>query len=473
MVFSSTTFLFLFLPLVLVGYFLFRSIKVKNLFLLLTSLLFYSWGEGALVLLMIASILVNFGVGWQLDRTEVGVVRKRWLVLGIVANLGLLFFYKYANFFVANLNVVLNWSGKEGIEWSPIHLPIGISFFTFQAISYVVDVYWKKVAAQRNPLRVALYISLFPQLIAGPIVRYETIAAQLKQRVHTWDKISLGMQRFTMGLAKKVLIADTLGYTADQIFGHAPTLLDASTSWLGVICYAFQIYFDFSAYSDMAIGLGLIFGFNIPENFRYPYIARSVREFWRRWHISLSTWFRDYLYIPLGGNRQGTVRTYVNLLIVFFLCGFWHGASWNFVVWGLFHGFFLVIERMAFGRVLKRLPAVVGHAYLIVVVLLSWVFFRAEDLPHALQYFQAMFGGMPQSTYYVGFYLSQSLWFTLGCAILFSMPVFHWLPKQFEKWSGARPYLPLVYFAGLAILLVLSISTVIISSYNPFIYFRF
>lgn len=463
MVFSSTTFLFLFLPFVLLGYFLVRSIAAKNIFLLLASLLFYSWGEGRLVLLMIASIFINYSLGLWMEKQKDVKTKKRGLILGVFANLALLFFFKYANFFAANLN----------IELCPIHLPIGISFFTFQAISYIVDVYRGKAEVQRNPLRVALYISLFPQLIAGPIVRYETIAAQLKQRNHSLENISAGAQRFVIGLAKKVLIADTLGYTADQIFGLSPTLLGPDAAWLGVLCYAFQIYFDFSAYSDMAIGLGLIFGFNIPENFQYPYISRSLREFWRRWHISLSTWFRDYLYIPLGGNQRGAVRTHFNLFLVFLLCGFWHGASWNFIVWGLFHGIFLILERTRFGSVLHKTPAFIQHTYLILVVLISWVFFRAVDLGHAMQYLKAMSGLMFDSSYYAGIYLNRSLWVALICAAGFSMPVFHWLPRQVVSFKKLHPIGQVTYYASLFFLLLISLSTVISSSYNPFIYFRF
>lgn len=463
MVFSSTTFLFLFLPLVLLGYYLFRSIAAKNVFLLLASLLFYSWGEGRMVLLMIASILINFGVGLLMEKSLNPNKKRIWLILGIFSNLALLFFFKYANFFAYNLNIPL----------PPIHLPIGISFFTFQAISYIVDVYRGKAEVQHNPLRVALYISLFPQLIAGPIVRYETLAAQLRQRTHTLAKISLGAQRFTIGLAKKVLIADTLGYTADQIFGHAPTLLGADAAWLGIICYAFQIYFDFSAYSDMAIGLGLIFGFTIPENFCYPYIAKSLRAFWRRWHISLSTWFRDYLYIPLGGNKKGSVRTYLNLFIVFLLCGFWHGASWNFIIWGLFHGVFLILERTRFGTVLQRTPAFFQHVYLIFVVLISWVFFRADDLGHAVQYLEALFGLMPNTDYYAGIYMNKTVGLTLLFAAVLSMPVFRWLPQQLASFEKIQPLVQVIYYISLSFLLLISLSTVISSSYNPFIYFRF
>jgi len=346
MLFSEPVFVFLFLPLLLLGYAL-TPRAAQNTLLLLASLLFYAWGEGFFVLVMLGSIAFNYLVGLLL---EAGRGRRRLrplaLLLGVAGNLALLIVFKYAGFLVTNLNLLLAGLKLPALPVPALHLPIGISFFTFQAMSYVIDVYRDRIPVQKHPLRIALYIALFPQLIAGPIVRYQHIARQLTRRVVTRPGLAEGIRRFILGLGKKMLLANVLAVPVDKIFAIPAHQLTTSVAWLGVVCYALQIYFDFSGYSDMAIGLGRMFGFRFLENFRYPYLARTITDFWRRWHISLSSWFRDYVYIPLGGNRRGPLRTYRNLVIVFLLCGLWHGASWTFVAWGLFHGLFLAIERL-------------------------------------------------------------------------------------------------------------------------------
>lgn len=474
MVFSSTTFLFLFLPLVLLGHVLLRSIRLRNLFLLVTSLFFYAWGEGFGLCLMLLCIGVNFWAGLRVEKAKNPRQARSWLIAALGVNLGMLIWYKYPNFLINNLNYLLLALRLPTLYLAPVHLPVGISFFIFQALSYVVDVYRGETPAQRNILRVALYISLFPQLIAGPIVRYVDVREQMIARTATLSDFSLGIQRFIVGLAKKVLLADTLGYVADQLFGAPATALTADAAWLGAVCYAFQIYFDFSGYSDMAIGLGRMLGFHFLENFNFPYIAQSIQEFWRRWHISLSTWFRDYLYIPLGGSRVGPQRTYVNLLIVFFLCGLWHGASWDFVVWGLFHGSFLVLERMGLGGVLKEIPRVFRHAYVLLVVMVGWVFFRAEGLGNALDYLGAMIGANKNPSYYAGLYLNGEIIFMLVLACIFSTPLyFYFVQKTTQLTEHLQGFPLLMHRLALLGLFVLSVLTLINSTYNPFIYYRF
>lgn len=471
MVFSSTTFLFAFLPVVLLGHALLRGIPGRNAFLLAFSLLFYAWGEGWGLILMLCSIALNYASGLLIERQPAHA--RRWLIMALVVNLGLLVGFKYANFLVDNLNMVLLWSDLPTLYLAPVHLPVGISFFTFQALSYVVDVYRGETPAQRNPLRIALYISLFPQLIAGPIVRYVDVRDQMAGRRVSAEDFALGIERFIVGLAKKILLADTLAYTADKLFEAPADALGPSAAWLGVVCYAFQIYFDFSGYSDMAIGMGRMLGFHFLENFRFPYFATSVQDFWRRWHISLSTWFRDYLYIPLGGNRHGETRTFANLLIVFFLCGLWHGASWNFVIWGLFHGTFLILERSSWGRLLQKLPLLVRHAYLILTVLIGWVFFRADNLAQAIGYLKAMIGANTAPTYYAGLFLNIETILTLGAAAVLCLPYYARLAARIEAPAFGKQWPRLIHRSALIGLFALSLITLINSTYNPFIYFRF
>lgn len=470
MVFSSTTFLFVFLPMVLLGHTLLRTTAGRNVFLLITSLLFYAWGEGPFVLVMLAAIFINHFAAIQIVRAPDAHTRKRRLIYTIVSNLGMLVVFKYANFIVDNLNIVLQTLSIKPLYLMPVHLPIGISFFIFQSVSYVLDVYRGDTEVQRKISRTALYVALFPQLIAGPIVRYTDVAAQMQDRTIRRDAFAAGVQRFIIGLAKKILLADPLGYVADQLFGAPAGALGADAAWLGVVCYAFQIYFDFSAYSDMAIGLGRMLGFQFLENFNYPYIAASVREFWRRWHISLSTWFRDYLYIPLGGSRITARRTYFNLLIVFFLCGLWHGASWNFAAWGLLHGLFLALERAGLDRWIQRLPVVLRHAYTLFVVLIGWVLFRAEDGAHAWQYLQAMAGWNAAPTYYATFYFDPETLLTLLAATVFCTPLYPVLERRLSGQGVWVEALRLLFLLGL---FAFSVSTLVNSTYNPFIYFRF
>lgn len=476
MLFTSPVFLYAFLPVLLVAYFL-SPRCFKNSILLLASLLFYAWGETFYVGILLASIAVNYIAGLLIAQHRQSF-RVRWVIgLAIMANLLLLAAYKYANFIADNMNIILLAFGRDAFDLAPVHLPIGISFFTFQAISYLVDVYRGTNAAQKNPLDLALYIALFPQLIAGPIIRYHDVAAQIRGRQHSLDDVYLGLRRFIFGLAKKLVIANPLGYVADQVFAIPAGELTAPLAWLGIVTYSLQLYFDFSAYSCMAIGLGRIFGFHFLENFNYPYISRSIQEFWRRWHISLSNWFRDYLYIPLGGNRAGSVRTYWNLLIVFFLCGLWHGASWNFVVWGLFHGVFLIIERAGFSQILGHLWTPLRHIYVLLVVMVAWVFFRADNLPYALDYLQAMAGfGAGQNTRYDAlFFMTPECLWVLTMSILFAVPVWPALQDWFDRpRNGMREIsaqlsmaMMILVMAGTCVLYVAS------SSYNPFIYFRF
>jgi len=484
MVFSSTIFLFLFLPIVLSGYLL-AGRKLRNIVLLGASLWFYAWGESFFVLLMLVSIILNYCFGLLIENAQQkGRSGKLVLILAISANLGLLGFFKYANFLVANLNTVIARLDYSPVIIEDIHLPIGISFFTFQALSYVIDLYRKEAPVQKNPINIALYISLFPQLIAGPIVRYNTIAEQLHGRCTRFDDFSYGVQRFIIGLGKKVLIANVLGRTADYIFSLPPDRIPMELAWLGALSYTLQIYYDFSGYSDMAIGLGRMFGFRFPENFNYPYISRSIREFWRRWHISLSTWFRDYLYIPLGGSRKGLTRTYANLLLVFFLCGLWHGASWTFVVWGLYHGFFLVLERIAPGRKLLRfLPTALKHLYVLLVVMVGWVFFRSETIGYAVDYLQAMINPTtpPLFNSQIFININSEFYLALVIGIICSAPVYPALEKMAARLEalrspGARAT-NLVYSGGVLLcftfIFLYSIASLMGGAYNPFLYFRF
>jgi alginate O-acetyltransferase complex protein AlgI len=386
-------------------------------------------------------------------------------------NLIVLGIFKYANFFADNVNTLFLVLHVRPVVVPRVLLPIGISFFTFHAISYVVDVYRRDATAQKSPVHAALYLLLFPQLIAGPIIRYRDLAGQLAQRIVTLDDFASGVRRFIIGLAKKVLVANIVATPADRMFGLPLAQLSAAHAWLGISCYTLQIYFDFSGYSDMAIGLGRMFGFRFPENFRWPYIAGTVQDFWRRWHISLSTWFRDYLYVPLGGSRASPPRMYANLVSVFFLCGLWHGASWNFVIWGLFHGAFLVVERLGLAGVITRLWSPLRHVYLLLVVMVGWVFFRADTLPGAIGFLKAMAGlgpGAP-TPYSVQWYLTPELWLALAAGAAGSVP---WVPALTRTRESSR-MLCFASTAALTVLLIGAIMQMAARAYNPFIYFRF
>lgn len=477
MVFSSPVFLFLFLPLVLLAVFLAGSIRAKNTVLLLASLLFYAWGENVYVLLMLAVVLFNHLCGLAIARSS---SPRSVLALAVTANLATLVWFKYANFLVGSLNGGLVQLGLAPIQLDPVHLPIGVSFFIFHSLSYVVDVYRGAAQAQRSPGISALYISLFPQLVAGPIIRYHDVADQFTSRQVDVSRFASGVRRFVTGLAKKVLIADQCARIADPIFKLHATDVTTSVAWLGVAAYAVQIYFDFSGYSDMAIGLGRMFGFSFLENFNRPYIARSLREFWQRWHISLTNWFRDYLYIPLGGNRLGAGRTYLNLYIVFFLTGLWHGASWNFVVWGLMHGTVMTIERLGFDKVLKRLPSLVRHVYLLAVVLTTWAFFRVEDITAAWRFATALWGGGSADTalYFPTLFLTNATALALCIGIIGALDLHVKLARlvRFPITSindAPRGALAYAQLAGLVLLLLGVAMAVSSSTFSPFIYFRF
>jgi D-alanyl-lipoteichoic acid acyltransferase DltB (MBOAT superfamily) len=387
--FSSITFLFFFLPASIILYFLTPTLLLKNLVLLALSLAFYAWGEPAFVLVMIGVILVNYVAAWIMDPLS-GRMRQVALVIAIAIDLGVLGLFKYSDFAVLNLAKATQPLGLK-LSAPGLPLPLGISFFTFHCLSYLIDVYRRRFPANRRLWEVGLYIALFPQLVAGPIVRYKVIAAQIRKRRHSLGRASAGMRMFVIGLAQKVLIADMISALPGAVFDHTtrPALLDA---WTGALAYTLQIYFDFAGYSNMAIGLGLVFGFSLPRNFNLPYQSRSITEFWRRWHITLSSWFRDYLYIPLGGNRGSRLKTYRNLIIVFLLCGLWHGASWTFVLWGAWHGGFLVIERAGLSKRLEGLPAPVSWVYAALAVIFGWVLFRSADLAGALDVWRGMLG---------------------------------------------------------------------------------
>jgi len=475
MVFSSAIFLFVFLPVVLTGYYLVPR-ALRNGYLLIASLFFYAWGEGFLVLLMLTSVAFNYVGGRLIDASRTD--RSKRIALGrtLAANLGLLGWFKYANFIADNMNVVLSALGLPTWGLDPIHLPIGISFFTFQAMSYVVDIYRGDARVQRNPVNSALYIALFPQLIAGPIVRYHHVDEQIRARSHSFDLFAGGVVLFVIGLGKKMLIANPMGEVSDEIFALPAGELTASVSWIGIIAYTLQIYFDFSGYSDMAIGLGRMFGFQFLINFNYPYISRSMREFWRRWHISLSRWFRDYVYIPLGGNRVSHRRVYFNLLVVFFLCGLWHGASWNFVIWGLIHGAFLAAERTAFGHWVSGLWRPLQHAYVLLVVICAWVFFRAETLDQALLYLGAMFGlgGGDGILYHAAMYVDPLTLLIAASGILGSAPIWPAVRRHLAALpAGWRAAVDTAMIGALLLVILGASLHLAAGTHNPFIYFRF
>lgn len=491
MVFSSVTFVLVFLPIVLLGYLvLFAHLhKPKysmvwcNAFLLMASLIFYAWGEPKAILWLIISMLFNFHIALLLGPNNKKSLRIFGIYLGMILNLSLLGYFKYMNFFVENsftlLEIFLGPSFNSA-QLKSIALPLGISFYTFQGMSYLIDVYRGEVPPSHNVITFGCYLTMFPQLVAGPIVRYITIAQELEDRKLSSERISNGIGRFIMGLAKKLLIADTLGRVAEQAFIIPVDHLSPLAAWAGVICYSLQIYYDFSAYSDMAIGLGHIFGFTFPENFNYPYISKSIKEFWRRWHITLSTWFRDYLYIPLGGNQHGLFRTIINLLLVFTLCGLWHGSNWVFIVWGLYHGSFLVLERF-FPKFPGILPRFMQHLYTLGVVSLGWVFFKANSLYHAKQYFYALVSGRPpgvQANHVWMQLFSTDVYIALVIGIVGSMPVIPFLKRHWYAFISRQNLCIAIpaeslRFVSLLALFFLCLMPLFGATYNAFIYFRF
>ncbi len=479
MIFSSTLFVFLYLPFVLIVHGLAPQ-YLQNAVLLVVSLIYYGWGEYRFVPVLSGLIVVNYGLGLLLSGQFRQRTRKGILLLAVVVDVGVLVYFKYAEFLLQTAHGFLALlSGVHGQDVPKTGLlPLGISFFTFHVLSYVIDIYRRQVRAQRNPALLCLYIVLFPQLIAGPIVRYHEIAGQLSKRFPTMSDRFTGIARFIVGLGKKVLLANTIGPLADAVFSIPSNDLTANLAWLGVTAYTLQIYFDFSGYSDMAIGLARWFGFRFPENFDYPYVARSMTEFWRRWHMSLSRWFRDYLYMTLGGNRVSPARTYVNLVLVFVLCGFWHGASWNFVFWGLLHGGFLILERSGFGRVLAGAWSPLRRFYCLSVIGATWVVFRATTLGMALAMLKAVVGlGTGLGTVYrPAMFLDNERLLAITVAVIGATPFLGWLrgrlPPLRDRWR-----LQLVFdvgrLAGLSAVLLLSAMQLSSGTYNPFIYFRF
>ena len=501
MVFSSPIFLFLFLPFFLLGYYLLfspskaaRSHLVKkisfaasNTFILASSLFFYFWGEAWLVLIMLTSTVIDYFCGLAIGKNTNEKHRKVFLALSITANLSLLAYFKYSNFGLDSFNVLAdslglaNWQINDFME---VALPLGISFYTFQSMSYTIDVYRRDVEPTRNFFGFACFVTMFPQLVAGPIVRYRDVSAQIIERTVSRDLFTSGALRFILGLGKKVLIANTVAVPADKIFAIPIEQLTPGLAWLGIACYTLQIYFDFSGYSDMAIGLGRMLGFTFPENFNYPYFAKSIQDFWRRWHISLSSWFRDYLYIPLGGGRGNPVRVYFNLVLVFFLCGLWHGASWVFAIWGLYHGAFLVVERLGFAKWLEHQWVPMRHLYVVIVAMGGWVLFRSETFPQAIAFYSALMGFASGDAlqFNVMMYLTGDVVAALAIGTLFSWPLVPWLVEWRAKTHLAlpSPVRPVFHFtySGTKMTIILAVfllSAMCIASggYNPFIYFRF
>ena len=473
MVFSSLLFLFRFLPAVLFVYYIVPR-RWRNLALLLFSLAFYAWGEPIYIILMLASILVSYTGGILVDRfkrTEKMKVAKVALVISSVVSLSLLAFFKYADFAIETVNTLTG----AGIDTLHLALPIGISFYTFQTMSYTIDVYRGDATAQKNLISFGAYVTMFPQLIAGPIVQYKTIDTQLRARRETTEQFSEGVCRFMIGLGKKVLLANNVGALWETIQAMDYAQVPVLTAWIGLAAYTLQIYFDFSAYSDMAIGLGHMFGFRFLENFNYPYISKSITEFWRRWHISLGTWFREYVYIPLGGNRTGLWRHIRNILIVWLLTGIWHGASWNFVLWGLYYGILLLAEKFVFGKYLKKLPVVFQHSYCMFFVMLGWNLFVFDDIGRGIGFLKSLFG-----VYGNGFLNGETIYLLYNNIILLVLCILGStkLPQRIGKWFGTKLENKTISLAVIqnmfyAVIFILSLAWLVDATFNPFLYFRF
>lgn len=470
MLFSSITFLFIFLPLTLLLYYL-VPFRMKNYVMLAASLIFYAWGEPVYIILMILSIILNYFCGQDIyEKRDNARAMKMSLMFGVVMNLLILGFFKYYGLLMDTINAILPIDNPYRV----LALPIGISFYTFQAMSYLIDVYRKEVKPQENILYFALYISMFPQLIAGPIVRYIDIEEQLKERSINSTKFGEGAMYFIRGLAKKVVLANTFGSVYEQVAAMQMGSFSTLTAWVGAIAYAFQIYFDFGGYSDMAIGLGKMFGFEFLPNFNYPYIAKSITDFWRRWHISLSTWFREYVYIPLGGNRCTPSRHILNLLIVWMLTGLWHGAQWNFMFWGLYYGVILILEKYLWGSKIEKLPSAVQHIYAFVLVLFGWVFFFSPTLGYAGQYLKVMFGIGAKGIFdKQGFFMIFTNWLLIVIAILASAPRGYKLLKKITGCWQSEEVRAIVTCAVYIAMFLLCIAFLVTETYNPFLYFRF
>lgn len=473
MVFSSLLFLFRFLPAVLILYYI-APRRLRNVILLAFSLFFYAWGEPKYVFLMLFTITMDFFVGRGIDKAKrEGDQKKarRFLLCSVIVNLSVLGFFKYADFLIGTINSLTGAS----IPLPGIPLPIGISFFTFQTMSYTIDVYRGSTRVQKNWIKYGTYVSMFPQLIAGPIVQYKTIAEQMEHRRENVDDFAEGIHRFMIGLGKKVLIANNIGALWDVIAAIPVEGLAAGTAWLGALAYTFQIYFDFSGYSDMAIGLGKMFGFHFLENFNYPYVSKSITEFWRRWHISLSSWFKEYVYIPLGGNRRGIGKQVRNILVVWMLTGIWHGASWNYVAWGVYYGVLLLVEKLALGKILDRLPSLLQRIYTLFFVIIGWVLFKCEDMAYGMSYLKAMFGGFG-----AGLWNHETIYLLYNYAVLFVLALFGStkLPQKAagvvlgngKKRTWAENVVFLIFYG---VIFILSTAYLVDATYNPFLYFRF
>jgi alginate O-acetyltransferase complex protein AlgI len=466
MVFSSAIFIFWFLPLALLFYFIVQP-KFRNAILLLFSFLFYAWGGLEMLSIVLVSIVSNYFTGLLLQNSKTKSNSKIILALGIVVNLSFLLYYKYANFFADNYNAVL---GEQSIIIDKILLPLGISFYTFHGISYIIDVYRKDATAQSNPFDLALYFSFFPQLIAGPIVRYKDVHVQLKERNINLELFTEGIKRFILGLGKKILIANMVGRIPAMVFAMKENELNAYWSWLAIIAATVQVYLDFSGYSDMAIGLAKMFGFQFKENFNYPFVAKSMKDFWTRWHISLSSWFRDYVYIPMGGNKKGVARTYLNITLVFLLTGFWHGASWSYVFFGLFHGALVMFEKVGFGKLLEKLPRALTSIYVFLVVACGIIFFSIDNLNHITWFTKSLFHFNAADAHHpINLYLTPEWFIMLLIGLLFCFPTAEFVLNKIKQ-PAIKKSIEVAFILGV---FILSISELANTNYNPFIYFRF
>lgn len=461
MVFSSLLFLFVFLP-VFLGIYYVCPKKYRNLVLLIFSLIFYSWGEPIYVGIMIFSTLVDFTIGLIIDKHRSSkIIPKAALITSVVINLGMLGFFKYSGFFIENINNIFN----VDIEVLKLALPIGISFYTFQTMSYTIDLYRNKISVQKNIISFGSYVTMFPQLVAGPIVTYNHVEKEIDSREESIDEFAYGVTRFIEGLGKKVLIANGIGALWNTVSASGYNKESVLIYWIGITAFALQLYFDFSGYSDMAIGLGAMMGFKFPENFNYPYVSKSVTEFWRRWHITLGSWFREYVYIPLGGNRVSKGRVYLNILCVWFLTGFWHGAGWNFIAWGLYFGVLMIIEKKFLLKYLEKIPAFISRTYLLFIILISWVFFSLDSFGDAIVYLKGMFGVGTKSFVDLNtLYLMSNYWLLMVLGVVFATPIYKKIKQKIN--------LPCKYIINVFIL-VLATAYLVDSTFNPFLYFRF
>lgn len=467
MVFSSLTFLFFFLPIVLISYFL-VPMKAKNIIILVSGIVFYAWGEPFYIFVMLISAAIDYFAGRFIHKFDDNdKLRTVFLLVSVVMNLSLLGVFKYSSFIITNINAVFG----SNIADPELPLPIGISFYTFQSMSYTIDIYLRKIKVQKNILNFLSYVTLFPQIVAGPIVRYEDVASDIDSREINSTKVAQGIGLFVKGLGKKVLLANNIGLLWSQVKGMDFGSISVLTAWLGILAFTFQIYYDFSGYSDMACGLGKMLGFNFPENFNYPYISKSISEFWRRWHITLGSWFRSYVYIPLGGNRKGLRRTILNLIIVWSLTGIWHGASWNFMLWGTYFGILIIIEKLGFGKILERLPCIVSRLYTFLLVVVGWVFFDIEGLGNAVNYLKAMFGATGTLIDDTSKYLFvTNVFIFIICALASTQVIKKLYEKLDEERGNILAYAMPVLQLGV---MILCTAYLVNATYNPFLYFRF